>query len=114
MLEETHDAEASSGIVCDSTSLVTSFRPRAAKLFGWKPEEVVGKQSVVIFHEPCAVAMLVRRLLRTAAEIGEFEEELTLVPRNESKFVGTLTVRSLLHRGVDVDCMGLTRHLRSI
>ena len=110
----TGDAEASSGIACDNTGLVTSFGLGAAKLFGWKPEEVVGKQSVVIFHEPRAVATLVPRLLKTAAETGKFEEEVTLVRKDGSRFVGLLTVRPLLKRGEIVGYMGLTRHLRNV
>lgn len=114
MREGTEDAEASSGIACDNAGLVTSFGLGAAKLFGWKPEEVVGKQSVVIFHEPRAVATLVPRLLRTAAETGKFEEEVTLVRKDGSRFVGILTVRPLLKRGEIVGYMGLTRHLRNV
>jgi PAS domain S-box-containing protein len=114
MLEGTGDAEASSGIVCDKTGLVTSFGLGAAKLFGWKPEDVVGKRSVAIFHEPRAVATLVPRLLKFAAETGKFEEEVTLVRKDGSKFVGILTVRPLLKRGEIVGYMGLTRHMRNI
>jgi PAS domain S-box-containing protein len=114
MQERIEDAEASSGIACDNTGLVTSFGLGAAKLFGWKPEEVVGMQSVAIFHEPRAVAKLVPRLLKTAAETGKFEEEVTLVRKDGSKFVGILTVRPLLKRGEIVGYIGLTRHPRSI
>lgn len=114
MREEAEDAEASSGIACDTSGLVTSFGLGAAKLFGWKPGDVVGKQSVVIFHEPQKVATLVPRLLKTAAETGKFEEEVTLVRKDGSKFVGLLTVRPLLKRGEIVGYMGLTRFLRSV
>lgn len=113
MRDETQDTETSSGIACDNAGLVTSFGIGAAKLFGWKPEEVVGKQNVVVFHEPRAVATLVPRLLRTAAEKGKFEEEVTLVRKDGSKFVALLTVRPLLERGEIVGYMGLTRHLRN-
>ena len=114
MRERTEDAEASSGIACDNNGLVKSFGLGAAKLFGWKPEEVAGKQSVTIFHEPHAVATLVPRLLKTAAKTGKFEEEVTLVRKDGSKFVGILTVRPLFSRGEIVGYMGLTRHLRNV
>jgi PAS domain S-box-containing protein len=113
MREESEDIEASSGIACDNTGLVTSFGLGATKLFGWKPEELVGKQNVAIFHEPRAVATLVPRLLKAAAETGKFEEEVTLVRKDGSRFVGLLTVRPLLKRGEIVGYMGLTRHLRN-
>ncbi len=108
------EIEAISDIACDNARLITSFGAGAAKLFGWKPEELVGKQSVVIFLEPRAVATLVPRLLKTAAEAGKFEEEVTLVRKDESRFVGILTVRPLLKHGEIVGYMGLTRHLRNL
>ncbi len=114
MREEAEDTEASSGTACDNSGLVTSFGLGAAKLFGWKPEEMVGNQGVVVFHEPRAVATLVPRLLKTAAETGKSEEEVTLVRKDGSKFVGILTVRPLLKRGEIVGYMGLTRHLRNV
>jgi PAS domain S-box-containing protein len=114
MREEAEEAEASSGIACDNAGLVTSFGLGAAKLFGWKVEEVVGKQSVAVFHEPRAVATLVPRLLKAAAEMGKFEEEVTLVRKDGSRFVGLLTVRPLMKRGEVVGYMGVTRHLRNV
>ncbi len=77
-----------SGIACDSKGVITSYGIGAQKLFGWTADEVVGKQSVVIFHEPHAVQTLVPRLLKTAAETGKFEEEVTLVRKDGRKFRG--------------------------
>jgi|GEM_PF-6898968 len=51
---------------------------------------------------------------KTAAETGKFEEEVTFVRKDGSRFVGILTVRPLLKRGEIAGYMGLTRHLRSI
>ncbi len=114
MREETEDAEASSGIACDNAGPVTSSDLGAAKLLGWESEEVVGKQNVMVFHEPRAVTRLVPRLLKTAVATGKFEEEVTLLQKDGSRFVGLLTVRSLLKRGEVVGYMGLTRHLRNV
>jgi PAS domain S-box-containing protein len=106
--------DSSSGIACDTTGLITSYGIGAVSLFGWKPEEVVGKQSVVIFHEPQAVSTLVPRLLRTAAETGKFEEEITMVRKDGSRFTGLLTVRPLKKDGAITGYMGLTRPLRNL
>ncbi|TMQ00287.1 MAG: PAS domain S-box protein, partial [Thaumarchaeota archaeon] len=51
-----------SGIACDNTGVITSYGIGAKKLFGWTADEVVGKKSVTIFHEPQAIATLVPRL----------------------------------------------------
>jgi 1,4-dihydroxy-2-naphthoate octaprenyltransferase len=105
---------AYSGIACDNRGVITSYGIGAAKLFGWTADDVVGKQSVTIFHEPQAIATLVPRLLKTAAETGKFEEEVTLVRKDESKFLALLTVRPIKKGGEIVGYMGLTRPIREV
>jgi PAS domain S-box-containing protein len=112
-MSETDDTPHS-GIACDSKGIVTSYGVGAQQLFGWTEEEVVGKQSVVIFHEPDAVQTLVPRLLKTAAETGKFEEEVTLVRRDGSKFRGLLTVRPLKKGSEITGYMGITKHIRDL
>jgi len=112
-MSETDDTPHS-GIACDSKGIVTSYGVGAQQLFGWTEEEVVGKQSVVIFHEPDAVQTLVPRLLKTAAETGKFEEEVTLVRRDGSKFRGLLTVRPLKKGSEITGYMGITKHIKDL
>ena len=112
-MSETDDIPHS-GIACDSKGIITSYGVGAQELFGWTEDEVVGKQSVVIFHEPDAVQTLVPRLLKTAAETGKFEEEVTLVRRDGSKFRGLLTVRPLKKGSEITGYMGITKHIRDL
>lgn len=94
--------------------IVTSYGIGAQQLFGWTEDEVVGKQSVVIFHEPQAAETLAPRLLKTAAETGKFEEEVTLVRRDGTKFRGLLTVRPLKKENEITGYMGITKHIRDL
>lgn len=103
-----------SGIACDMKGIITSYGIGAQNLFGWTADEVVGKQSVVIFHEPDAVQTLVPRLLRTAAETGKFEEEVTLVRKDGRKFRGLLTVRPVKKGNEITGYMGLTKRIRDL
>jgi PAS domain S-box-containing protein len=103
-----------SGIACDLKGMITSYGIGAQQLFGWTEEEVVGKKSVVIFHEPDAVQTLVPRLLKTAAETGKFEEEVTLVRKDGRKFRGLLTVRPLKKENEITGYMGITKHIRDL
>lgn len=103
-----------SGIACDLKGTITSYGIGAQNLFGWTAGEVVGKQSVVIFHEPHAIQTLVPRLLKTAAETGKFEEEVTLVRKDGRKFRGLLTVRPLKKENEITGYMGLTKHIRDL
>jgi PAS domain S-box-containing protein len=94
--------------------IVTSYGVGAQQLFGWTEDEVVGKQSVVIFHESDAVQTLVPRLLKTAADTGRFEEEVTLVRKDGTKFRGLLTVRPLMKENKISGYIGITKHIRDL
>ncbi len=105
------EQELASVIVCDMNGTVTTFAAGASKIFQYAPEEVVGKMSVAQFHVPERVAELVPRLLATAVEKGKFEEEVTLVRKDSSRFQGVLTVRPKFKDGKQVGFMGFTRPL---
>ncbi len=98
-------------IVCDMNGLVQTYAAGASALFQWRADEVVGQMSVAAFHEPDKVATLVPRLLKTAVETGKFEEKVTLVRKDGSRFKGILTVRPKFKDGKQVGFMGFTRPL---
>jgi len=114
MSDKRGGADANSGIACDNTGLITSYGIGASKLFGYIAAEVVGKQRVTIFHPPEVVQALVPRLLKTAAETGKFEEQVTLVRKDGSKFLALLTVRPLRTGKEITGYMGLTRPIRNL
>jgi len=103
--------ELASVIVCDLNGLVQTFGAGASEIFQWKPEEVVGRMSVAAFHVAENVPTLVPRLLKTAVETGKFEEQVTLVRKDGSRFEGILTVRPKYKDGHQVGFMGFTRPL---
>ncbi len=98
-------------ITCDLNGLIEEYGAGAEEIFGWTPEEVIGKKSVAVTHQPAAVATLVPRLLKTAAEEGKFEEEVTLVRKDGSEFPAVLTVRPKYREGEHVGYMGFTQPL---
>ena len=103
--------EPISVIACDLNGVVTAYEGGAQELFGWRPDEVVGKMSVAAFHKPEMVATLVPRLLKTAVETGEFEEDVVLRHKDGREFPARLTVRPQYHEGKQVGFMGMTRRL---
>jgi PAS domain S-box-containing protein len=98
-------------ITCNMEGIVQQYAADAADLFGWSPEEVIGRMSVASFHVPENVAVLVPRLLREAVEKGKFEEEVTLVRKDGARFPAVLTVRPMFRDGKQVGFMGKTRPL---
>lgn len=99
---------AESVITCDLQGTVKTFVGGADRLFGYTPDEVVNKLSVAVFHPPERVAELVPRLLKTAVDVGLFEEEVTLVKKTGVQFRARLAVRPVYREGNLVGYMGLT------
>jgi len=103
--------EATSVITCDLQGTVKTFTNGAQKLFGYTPDEVVGKQSVAVFHTPENLG-LVPELLKTAVEKGIWESELDLVRKGGQTFRAHLAVRPMFRSGQLVGFMGITRPLK--
>src|SRR5436853_6724197 len=99
-------------ITCNMEGVVQQYAADAADLFGWSPEEVIGKMSVASFHVPENVPVLVPRLLREAVEKGKFEEEVTLMRKDGARFPAILTVRPVLRDGQQIVVMGKTSTLQ--
>ncbi len=112
MTSKTFDAKTSV-ITCDMQGIVQQYAADAADLFGWTPDEVVGKMSVATFHLPENVPTLVPRLLRTAVEKGKFEEEVMLRRKDGAMFRAILTVRPMIEEGKQIGFMGMTHPLEA-
>lgn len=111
MSEELGKEETMSGISSDLEGTITHYGKGAVSIFQWQPEEVVGKQKVTIFHKKEHVNELVPRLLKTAAETGEFKEEVILVRKNGEEFKAVLSVRPIKREGQIVGYVGMTKPL---
>ena len=98
-------------IICDAQGIITRYSEGAKNMFGWSHEEIVGKQNVAVFHTKENVANLVPRLLKTAAEKGVFEEEITLVKKNGETFKALLNVKPVKQGAQLVGYIGTTRPL---
>lgn len=108
---DTDVRNATSVITCDLQGTVTKFTNGAQRLFGYTPDEVVGKQSVALFHTPENLA-LVPQLLQTAVEKGIWERELDLVRKGGQSFRARLAVRPMYRDGKLTGYMGITRPLK--
>ena len=109
---ESKPFEAKTSIITyDMNGIVLDYAADAAELFGWSPDEVIGKMSVAMFHVPRNVPTLVPRLLQEAAERGKFEEDVVLMRKDASTFPARLTVRPIVRDGKQVGFMGTTHPL---
>ena len=86
-------------VTADEKGLVESFSPEAVELFGWSPEEVVGRKRLSAFHRKQDLAELLPRMMGTAQEKGVFQEEVIMRRKDGSEFRAKLTVMSLREGG---------------
>jgi PAS domain S-box-containing protein len=76
----------------DARGYVETFPPEASNLFGWTPEEVVGKKRVSLFHKPEALKELLPQMMKLATERGVIREETTMIRKDRSEFQADLRV----------------------
>src|SRR5438093_13411333 len=100
-------------ITCDTQGIVQEYAADAADLFGWTPDEVIGKMSVAMFHVRRNVATLVPRLLREAVEKGKFEEGVTRMRKDGSTSRAGLTVRPTVREGHHMGFSAMTHPFTS-
>lgn len=103
-----------SGIACDMTGSITAFGKGAEELFGYTKDEVIGKGNVGMFHTEENVKTLVPVLLQAAIEKGVWEDEVELVRKDGSHFIGRLNVKSLKEEDKPIGFMGTTHFVRDI
>src|SRR5947208_314724 len=111
MAEPREFTAETSVITCDMQGTVTQYAADAADLFGWTPNEVIGKMSVAAFHIPRNVPTLVPRVVMEASVNGKFEEDVTLMRKDGSTFQAVLSVYPVIRDGKQVGFMGRTRPL---
>lgn len=86
------DTDGRTVFTADPKGYVDTFPPDASTLFGWSPEEVIGKKRVTLFHKPEALRELLPRFMRLATERGVVREEAVMVRKDKSEFPADLRV----------------------
>jgi|GEM_PF-400242 len=87
-------------VVLNSAGIVTDWNDGAARLFGYREDEILGRH-FSLFYPPCEVLEgKPHRDLLTVAETGRFEEERSLIRKNETE-LWTVTVLTPIDDGLD-------------
>src|SRR4029077_6464836 len=80
-------------IAKDLDGNIVLWNEGARRLYGYEPEEVVGKAHSSILHEPSDVAAGVpAQIMRTALENGKWEGMLTRQRKNGERFSARLVI----------------------
>ncbi|MCC6751117.1 MAG: UbiA family prenyltransferase [Deltaproteobacteria bacterium] len=98
-------------ITCDLEGRIETFNRGAAALFGWTPEEVVGKKRVSLFSPGLVVLEHVPRWLKGAVAAGSFETDTVFVRKDGAEFPAHIRVSPTRKRGQHVGYCGVTHAL---
>jgi 1,4-dihydroxy-2-naphthoate octaprenyltransferase len=100
--------QAKSVITCDLEGRIETFNKGAQDLFGYRPEEVIGKKRVSAFSPGLVVLAHVPKWLKTARENGEFRTSTVFVKRDGTPFAADIRITPTFRDGAQIGYCGVT------
>lgn len=101
-------AGTKSVITSDLEGRIETFNKGAEELFGFAPEEVIGKKRVSLFSPGLIVLGHVQDWLKTASEQGEFETRTVFQRRDGSQFTADIRITPTFRKGQQIGYCGVT------
>lgn len=97
-----------STITCDLEGVIETYNEGAAKIFGYAPEEVIGKKRVSYFSPGLVVLGHVERWLKVAREQSIYEGKTIFVRKDGSRFPARIRITPTFRDGVQIGYCGVT------
>jgi len=97
-----------STITCDLEGVIETYNEGAAEIFGYTPEEVIGKKRVSLFSPGLIVLGHVERWLRVAREERIFEGKTVFVRKDGTRFPAHIRITPTYRDGVQIGYCGVT------
>ncbi len=95
-------------ITCDLEGRIQTFNEGAAQIFGYAPEEVIGKKRVSIFSPGLIVLAHVGNWLKTAREQGEWQGRTVFLKRDGTPFAADIRITPTFRDGKQIGYCGVT------
>ena len=97
-----------STITCDMEGVIETFNEGAASIFGYSPDEVIGKKRVSLFSPGLIVLQNVESWLKLAREKKEYETKTVFVRKDGSTFPARIRITPTYRDGVQIGYCGIT------
>ena len=97
-----------STITCDMEGVIETFSDGAEQVFGYTPDEVVGKKRVSLFSPGLIVLQNVEGWLKTAREQKEYVGETVFVRKDGSQFPAKIRITPTFKNGEQIGYCGVT------
>ncbi|MBN2500167.1 MAG: UbiA family prenyltransferase [Anaerolineales bacterium] len=107
-------SKVKSVITCDMEGRIETFNEGAQHIFGYQPEEVIGKKRVSLFSPGQVVLEHVPSWLATASKEGEFESQTVFVNRDGEPIPARVRITPTFKDGVQIGYCGVTEPLDEV
>src|SRR5688572_18239797 len=107
-------AVVKSVITCDMEGRIETFNAGAAELFGYSPEEVIGKKRISVFSPGLVVLGHVQDWLKVAREQGEFRMRTVFLRRDGSPIAAEIRISPTFRKGEQIGYCGVTTPLPDV
>lgn len=101
-------------ITCDLEGRIETFNTGAEQLFGYKPDEVIGKKRVSLFSPGLTVLQHVPNWLKIAAETGEFRTQTVFINRDGKPIPAQVRITPTFRNGQQIGYCGVTEELQDV
>jgi 1,4-dihydroxy-2-naphthoate octaprenyltransferase len=95
-------------ITSDVEGRIETFNKGAEEIFGYRPEEVIGKKRVSLFSPGLVVLGHVSHWLKTAREEGEFRTRTVFLRRDGTPFAADIRITPTFRGGEQIGYCGVT------
>lgn len=95
-------------ITCDMEGRIETYNKGAEEIFGYKPEEVIGKKRVSLFSPGEIVLQSVPGWLKTATQDGEYAGETVFLRQDGTPFPARIRITPTFRKGVQIGYCGIT------
>jgi 1,4-dihydroxy-2-naphthoate polyprenyltransferase len=95
-------------ITCDMEGRIETFNEGAVEIFGYQPEEVIGKKRVSLFSPGQIVLQNVPSWLKTASQQGLYESKTVFLRRDGTPFPAHIRITPTFKNNVQIGYCGVT------
>ncbi len=101
-------------ITCDLEGRIETYNKGAEAIFGYRPEEVIGKKRVSLFSPGRTVLEYVPKWLKTAREEGEFKTKTVFLSRDGTPIAAQVRITPTYRNGEQIGYCGVTEVLNEV